>query len=96
MDVFQVAGSVSIRERIAVGDGVLTVKVVDRKGEVLAAGASVGSGVPREFALDIDPSLLENSDHLLVWAMLRTETGTWGTLDLAPVGDDIILNRIDA
>ena len=97
--VLTVTGTVSIRERIAVPPGaVATVKLVDTEGEVLAASATDAPGVPAEFALHVDPSLVTDPHTLLIWAMLRTEVGVWGTTDLVPVDGDsteVLLTKID-
>ncbi len=91
-----ITGSVTIRERIAIPAGsIVTVKVVDAAGEVLAATALPADGVPVEYSLAVDPAFVESPDRLLVWAALRTEAGLWGTLDLAPAGDDlVVLTRV--
>ena len=97
--VLIVTGTVFIRERIAVPPGaVATIKLVDTEGEVLAATATDAPGVPTEFALHVDPSLVADPDTLLIWAMLRTEVGVWGTTDLVPVDGDsteVLLTKID-
>ena len=94
-----VTGTVLIRERIAVPPGaVATVKLVDTEGEVLAATAIDAPGVPAEFVLSADPTLVAAPDTLLIWAMLRTEVGVWGTTDLVPVEGDstaVMLTKID-
>ena len=94
-----VTGTVLIRERIAVPPGaVATVKLVDTEGEVLAATAIDAPGVPTEFVLSADPTLVAAPDTLLIWAMLRTEVGVWGTTDLVPVEGDstaVMLTKID-
>ena len=94
-----VTGTVLIRERIAVPPGaVATVKLVDTEGEVLAATAIDAPGVPAEFVLSADPTLVTAPDTLLIWAMLRTEVGVWGTTDLVPVEGDstaVMLTKID-
>lgn len=97
--VFTVTGTVFFRERIAVPPGaVATIKLVDTEGEVLAASAIDAPSVPAEFALHVDPSLVADPDKLLIWAMLRTEVGVWGTTDLVPVDGDsteVLLTKID-
>lgn len=99
MTVVEVTGSITIRERIAIPDGAVgTVKLVDAAGEVLAAAAIEVSGVPADFHLTVDPALIADPDGLLVWALLRSEVGGWGTLELVPVtGDrtDVVLTRLD-
>lgn len=97
--VLTVTGTVFFRERIAVPPGaVATVKLVDAEGEVLAASATDAPGVPTEFVLYLDPGLVVDPDKLLIWAMLRTEVGVWGTTDLVPVQGDstaVLLTKID-
>jgi putative lipoprotein len=97
--VLTVTGTVFIRERIAVPPGaVATVKLVDTEGEVLAATALDAPGVPTEFVLPFDPSLVAEPAKLLIWAMLRTEVGVWGTTDLVPVDGDstaVLLTKIE-
>lgn len=90
-----VEGAVSIRERVAIDDGVVTVKLVDASGEVLSAAAIDATGVPVQYALSYDPALVPDASKLLLWAVLRTDEGVWGTADLAPVdGEDVYLTRI--
>lgn len=97
--VLTVTGTVTIRERIAVPPGaVATIKLVDTEGEVLAATATEAPGVPAEFVLHADPTLIVEPDKLLIWAMLRTDVGVWGTTDLVPVDGDsttVMLTKID-
>jgi putative lipoprotein len=97
--VLTVTGTVFIRERIAIPPGaVATVKLVDTEGEVLAAIAMDAPGVPTEFVLSVDPGLVAGPDKLLIWAMLRTDVGVWGTTDLVPVEGDstaVLLTKID-
>lgn len=94
--LLSLSGTLSIRERIAIPPGaVATVKVVDAAGEVLAATAVETQGVPVSWSVSIDPESAPDPAQLLVWAALRTDVGWWGTLELAPLGeDDIVLNRI--
>lgn len=97
--ILTVTGTVFFRERIAVPPGaVATVKLVDTEGEVLAATAIDVPGIPAEFVLSVDPSLVADSDKLLIWAMLRTEAGVWGTTELVPVEGEstaVLLTKID-
>jgi putative lipoprotein len=97
--VLTITGTVTIRERIAVPPGaVATIKLVDTEGEVLAATATDAPGVPTEFALCADPNLVADPDKLLIWAMLRTDVGVWGTTDLVPVDGDstsVLLTKIE-
>lgn len=94
--VVTVTGSLSIRERIWIGTGAIaTAKLVDGEGEVLAATAWEVAGVPSDFTLSVDSSLV--SERLFIWAMLRTEVGGWGTVELVPVSDDltVVLTRVE-
>ena len=97
--VLTITGTVTIRERIAVPPGaVATIKLVDTEGEVLAATATDAPGVPTEFVLHADPNLVAEPDKLLIWAMLRTDVGVWGTTDLVPVDGDstmVLLTKIE-
>ncbi len=77
---------------------VATVKLVDTEGEVLAATAIEAPGVPAEFTLSVDPTLVADPAKLLIWAMLRTDVGVWGTTELVPVEGDstaVMLTKID-
>lgn len=96
MTVLTVSGSLSMRERIAVPPGsVATVKVVDSEGEVLAATAVTVDQVPVDFSVSIDREFVTH--ELFVWALLRTEDGGWGTLELVPAQQsEIMLTRIEA
>ncbi len=95
-----VSGSVSFRERIAVPPGAIaTIKLVDTDGEVLAATAVDAPGVPTEFSVTVDSEFVADPDNLLIWAILRTEVGVWGTTELVPVEGDattVMLTKIDA
>lgn len=95
MPLVTVSGSVSLRERIAIPPGsVATVKIVDATGEVLAATAVPVVGVPIDFELAVDDAFV--TGELFVWALLRTELGGWGTLELEPAGQStIMLTRIE-
>lgn len=95
MKVSVFSSSVTIRERINLGDFVLTVKLVDRHGEVLAATALKGSGVPMDFDLTVDPALMQGAEHVRFWAMLRSSQGTWGTLELSRFDPEVVLSRVD-
>lgn len=97
--VLTITGTVAFRERIAVPPGaVATIKLVDTEGEVLAAAAVDAPGVPTEFALQVDPSFVANPGSLMIWAVLRTEVGVWGTTELVPVAGAstaVMLTKID-
>ena len=95
-----VSGTVLFRERIAVPPGaVATIKLVNTDGEVLAATAIHAPGVPTDFSLTVDPEFVPDPANLLIWAMLRTDVGVWGTTELVPVEGDstvVMLTKIDA
>lgn len=95
-----VSGNVSFRERIAVPPGAIaTIKLVDTDGEVLAATAVDAPGVPVEFSVTVDAEFVPEPANLLIWAILRTEVGVWGTTELVPVEGDttaVMLTKIDA
>lgn len=95
--VLAVAGSVLVPEDAGPG-GVVTVKLVDTAGEVLA-GTSVGvEGGPTAFSLQADPADVADPARLLLWARLRTEAGVWGTTELVPVADgatELTVTRIE-
>lgn len=95
MSLLTVSGTLTIRERLALGDAVATVKLVDAEGDVLAAAAWQVDAVPLRFSLTVDPEVV--SGDLFVWAMLRAETGGWGTLELVPAESDeeIVLSSVD-
>ncbi len=99
MTLLTVSGTVFFRERIALPTGALaTVKVVNTEGEVLAASAINVSGIPTEFRLTIDPGFVTDPATLLIWAMLRSEVGVWGTTDLVPIDGEataVMLTKID-
>lgn len=100
MTLMTVSGNVFFRERIAVPPGAIaTIKLVDTEGEVLAATAVDAPGVPAEFSLTVDSELVPDPAKLLIWAMLRTEVGVWGTTELTPVEGEataVMLTKIDA
>jgi putative lipoprotein len=96
--VLAVSGTVLFRERIALPPGgVVTVKLVDTQGEVLAATSVDAVNGPTPFELHADPADVTNPKHLRLWARLRSEAGTWGTVDLEPVGEDneLVVTRVD-
>lgn len=94
MPLMTVSGALSVREKIAIPPGgVATVKIVDADGEVLAATALEVEQVPVPFEVAIDPEVV--SGDLFVWALLRTDVGAWGTLELVPADlETIDLTRI--
>lgn len=99
MTLMTVSGSVLFRERIAVPPGAIaTIKLVDTDGEVLAATAIDAPGVPAEFSVTVDSEFVPDPANLLIWAILRTEVGVWGTTELVPVEGDattVMLTKID-
>lgn len=94
MPLLTVSGALSVREKIAIPPGgIATVKVVDADGEVLAATALEVEQVPLGFEVAIDPEVV--AGDLFVWALLRTDVGAWGTLELVPADlETIDLTRI--
>ena len=93
-----VSGTVLFRERLALPPGgVVTVKLVDTAGEVLAATSVDAENGPTEFTLHADPADVGDPAKLLLWARLRSEAGVWGTTELVPVADEsteIVVTRI--
>jgi putative lipoprotein len=98
--VLAVAGTVLFREKIALPPGgVVTVKLVDTDGEVLAGTSVDAQNGPTEFTVQADPADVPNPGKLLLWARLRSEAGVWGTTELVPVAADsneIVVTRIDS
>ncbi len=99
-NVLAVSGTVLFREKLAMPPGgVVTVKLVDATGEVLAATSVDAENGPTEFVLQSDPADVADPTTLLVWARLRSDAGVWGTTDLVPVADpstEVVVTRIDA
>ncbi len=99
-NVLAVSGTVLFREKLAMPPGgVVTVKLVDSAGEVLAATSVDAENGPTEFTLHADPADVADPTKLLVWARLRSDAGVWGTTDLVPVSDpstEVVVTRIDA
>jgi len=97
--VLAVTGTVLFREKLAMPPGgVVTVKLVDTAGEVLAATSVDAENGPTEFTLQADPADVADPRRLLLWARLRSDAGVWGTTELVPVADDsteILVTRID-
>ena len=97
--VLAVAGAVLFREKLAMlPGGVVTVKLVDTTGEVLAATSLDAENGPTEFTLHADPADVADPRKLLLWARLHSDAGVWGTTELVPVADEsneIVVTRID-
>ena len=97
-DVLEITGSVTLDELDAFRPGsILSIKLVDTEGEVLAATASVVDDLPATFALHADPAQVARPDRLFLWALLRDGGTGWGTLELVRVTGDhteISLNRV--
>jgi uncharacterized lipoprotein YbaY len=97
--ILAVAGTVLFREKIALPPGgVVTVKLVDTAGEVLAGASVDAENGPTAFTLQADPADVADPSGLLLWARLRSEAGVWGTTELVPVADtnEIVVTRIDS
>ncbi len=65
---------------------------------MLAATAVDAPGIPTEFAVTVDPGSWPIPATLLIWAMLRTDVGVWGTTELVPVEGTttaVMLTKID-
>ena len=96
--VLAVSVTVVFRERLALPPGgVVTVKLVDTDGEVLAGTAVDAVNGPTGFVLQADPADVRRPDRLLLWARLRSDAGVWGTTELVPVTDDsteVVVTRI--
>ena len=95
--VLAVSGTVLLREKLALpSGGVVTVKLVDHTGEVLAGTSVDAENGPTPFTLQADPS--DVAGKLLLWARLRSEAGVWGTTEMVPVADDptqVVVTRVD-
>lgn len=96
--VLAVSGTVLFLERLALPPGgVVTVKLVDTAGEVIAGTSVDAEDGPTAFTLFADPSDVPDPSRLLLWARLRSEAGVWGTTELvAARGDstDVLVTRI--
>jgi putative lipoprotein len=99
-NVFAVSGTVLFREKLAMPPGgVVTVKLVDTAGEVLAATSVDAENGPTGFTVQADPADFPDPRKLLLWARLRSDAGVWGTTELVPVthdGTEVVVTRIDA
>lgn len=98
--VLVVSGTVLFRERVALPPGgVVTVKLVDTAGEVLAATSVDAENGPTPFTLHADPADVADPARMLLWARLRSDAGVWGTTELVPVADEsteVVVTRIDS
>lgn len=95
----EINGSVTFRERIELPRGsVASVKLVNRKAEVLAATAFEVFQVPMDFTLYVDRADAPDPSKLSVWAVIRSEAGVWGTPDFVSAAElpvTIHLRKID-
>lgn len=95
----EITGSVTFRERIDLPRGsVASVKLVNRKAEVLAATAFEVFQVPHDFTLYVDRADAPDPSKLSVWAVIRSEAGVWGTPDFVSAAElpvTIHLRKID-
>lgn len=95
----EITGSVTFRERIELPRGsVASVKLVNRKAEVLAATAFEVFQVPHEFTMYVDRADAPDPSKLSVWAVIRSEVGVWGTPDFVSAAElpvTIHLRKID-
>ncbi|MBC7595002.1 MAG: YbaY family lipoprotein [Kineosporiaceae bacterium] len=95
----EITGSVTFRERIELPRGsVASVKLVNRKAEVLAATAFEVFQVPMDFTLYVDRADAPDPSKLSVWAVIRSEAGVWGTPDFVSASElpvTIHLRKID-
>ncbi len=95
----EITGSVTFREKIELPRGsIASVKVVNRKAEVLAATAFEVFQVPHEFSLTIDRADAPDPAKLSIWAVLRSDVGVWGTPDFVSASElpvTIHLRKID-
>ena len=99
-NVLAIAGTVLFREKLAMPPGgVVTVKLVDTTGEVLAGTSMDAENGPTAFTLQADPADVADPKKLLLWARLRSDAGVWGTTELVPVADDsteVMVTRIES
>lgn len=98
-ELLTITGTVFIHEPVTLPPGaIVTVKLVDNEGEVLAATAIGSAAVPTEFTLVADPAFAPDADELFIWAALRSEAGVWGTTELVPldgVANAVPLTKIE-
>lgn len=103
-DLVTHSARLEIRERLATGPVVVTVKLVASDGEVLAASAVTAESLPTEASVSVDPVLLTSVRGLSWWVFARGEVGSWGTLELASVSTrtperssstDVTLTRLE-
>ncbi|MGJ9411917.1 hypothetical protein ACHAAC_04325 [Aeromicrobium sp. CF4.19] len=94
--VLSVTGSATIRDHAEPpAAGVLTVKLVTKDGEVLAAVAVAATEADTPFELTVDATLAPTPGGLRLWAMLRTDAGVWGTPELVTLREELVLSRVD-
>ena len=98
-NVFAISGTVLFREKLALPPGgVVTVKLVDNTGEVLAGTSVDAENGPTAFTVQADPADFPDPRRLLLWARLCSDAGVWGTTELVPVthgGTEVVVTRID-
>lgn len=98
-ELLTITGTVFIHEPVTLPPGaIVTVKLVDNEGEVLAATAIGSAAVPTEFTLVADPAFAPDADELFIWAALRSQAGVWGTTELVPldgVANAVPLTKIE-
>ena len=95
--VLTVTGSATIRDHDEPpAEGILSVKLVTKDGEVLAGVAAEATESHTPFTLSVDVAMAPNPAALRLWAMLRTPVGVWGTPDLITVREELVLSRVDA
>lgn len=95
----EITGSVTFREQVELPRGsIASIKIVNRKAEVLAAAAFEVFQVPYDFTLTIDKADAPDPAKLSVWAVLRSDAGVWGTPDFVSAAElpvTIHLRKID-
>lgn len=96
--LLSVTGRATVRDADLPADAVLTIKLVTVPGEVLAATAGAEQDDAAEtipFELVVDAALAPDPGALRLWAMLRSESGVWGTPELVTLREELVLSRVD-